>query len=144
MAAANFKDFEVLINMLDNNSLWSLLLFFLFLNISQDLFLIFYVGEWENWVSMSFSNGLKAYCLRLKNMIWIILIKKSTSRRGIKITGSIILKSNFNLINEEVKLAHSIWWKLSVRRLNAGKSRYNDFNLLTCKYYTEKITTKFK
>jgi|GEM_PF-6184715 len=48
MAAANFKDFEVLINMLDNNSLWSLLLFFLFLNISQDLFLIFYVGEWEN------------------------------------------------------------------------------------------------
>jgi len=39
----------------------------------------------------------------------------------LKITNDIILRSHFNLTQEEIHLAHSIWKKLSARRLNRGK-----------------------
>jgi adenine-specific DNA methylase len=39
----------------------------------------------------------------------------------LKITNQIILKEHFGLTQKEIKLAHSIWKKLSSRRLNRGK-----------------------
>jgi len=39
----------------------------------------------------------------------------------LKITNEIILKKHFGLTNKEINLAHSIWKKLSSRRLNRGK-----------------------
>ena len=39
----------------------------------------------------------------------------------LKVTNEIILKQHFKLTNKEVNLAHSIWQKLSKRRLNRGK-----------------------
>ncbi|WP_113923566.1 Eco57I restriction-modification methylase domain-containing protein [Cognataquiflexum aquatile] len=39
----------------------------------------------------------------------------------LKITNEVILKNNFGLTEREVELAHSIWKKLSYRRLNRGK-----------------------
>lgn len=39
----------------------------------------------------------------------------------LKITNQVILKEHFGLTQKEIKLAHSIWKKLSYRRLNRGK-----------------------
>lgn len=51
-----------------------------------------------------------------------ILIRDKTSIEDVlKITNEIILKQHYGLTNKEVKLAHSIWKKLSSRRLNRGK-----------------------
>lgn len=50
------------------------------------------------------------------------LIRNKTSIEAIlKITNQIILKEHFGLTNREIQLAHSIWRKLSSRRLNRGK-----------------------
>ena len=39
----------------------------------------------------------------------------------LKITNQVILKENCSLTDNEIKLAHNIWKKLSYRRLNRGK-----------------------
>lgn len=50
------------------------------------------------------------------------LIRDKTNIEDVlKITNEIILKQHYGLTNKEVKLAHSIWKKLSSRRLNRGK-----------------------
>lgn len=50
------------------------------------------------------------------------LIRNKTNIENVlKITNQIILKENFGLTQKEIKLAHSIWKKLSHRRLNRGK-----------------------
>lgn len=40
----------------------------------------------------------------------------------LKITNKIILKEHYGLTTKEIKLSHSIWKKLSTRRLNRGKN----------------------
>ena len=40
----------------------------------------------------------------------------------LKITNEIILKENYGLSDREISLAHTIWKKLSSRRLNRGKA----------------------
>ncbi len=50
------------------------------------------------------------------------LIRSKTHINDIlKVTNEIILKEHFGLSSTEIKLAHSIWQKLSHRRLNRGK-----------------------
>ena len=50
------------------------------------------------------------------------LIRNKTNIEEIlKITNQIILKEHFGLTQKEINLAHSIWKKLSYRRLNRGK-----------------------
>ena len=50
------------------------------------------------------------------------LVRNKTDIEEIlKITNQIILKEHFKLTQKEIKLAHSIWKKLSSRRLNRGK-----------------------
>ena len=50
------------------------------------------------------------------------LIRRKTDIEDVlKITNQIILKENFGLTENEIKLAHNIWKKLSSRRLNRGK-----------------------
>ncbi|SEW24684.1 N-6 DNA Methylase [Chitinophaga sp. YR573] len=50
------------------------------------------------------------------------LIRNKTDIEEIlKITNQIILKEHFSLTQKEINLAHSIWKKLSSRRLNRGK-----------------------
>jgi len=50
------------------------------------------------------------------------LIRKKTNIEDVlKITNQVILKEHFGLTQKEIKLAHSIWKKLSMRRLNRGK-----------------------
>jgi adenine-specific DNA-methyltransferase len=50
------------------------------------------------------------------------LIRNKTDIEEIlKITNQVILKEHFGLTQKEIKLAHSIWKKLSHRRLNRGK-----------------------
>ena len=39
----------------------------------------------------------------------------------LKITNEVILKQHYGLTQKEVDLAHSIWGKLSKRRLNRNK-----------------------
>ncbi|MFM1946307.1 MAG: hypothetical protein RL207_590 [Bacteroidota bacterium] len=46
---------------------------------------------------------------------------KSDIEEVLKITNKVILKDHFGLTQEEIDLAHSIWKKLSSRRLNRGK-----------------------
>ncbi|MCG3167675.1 MAG: Modification methylase Eco57IB [Bacteroidia bacterium] len=46
---------------------------------------------------------------------------KTDIEEVLKITNQIILKEHFGLTQKEIKLAHSIWKKLSSRRLNRGK-----------------------
>ena len=46
---------------------------------------------------------------------------KTNIEEVLKITNQIILKEHFGLTQKEIKLAHSIWKKLSSRRLNRGK-----------------------
>lgn len=50
------------------------------------------------------------------------LIRDKTSiEEVLKITNQVILKEYFGLTQKEIKLAHSIWKRLSSRRLNRGK-----------------------
>lgn len=50
------------------------------------------------------------------------LIRNKTDIEEIlKITNQVILKEHFGLTQKEIKLAHTIWKKLSYRRLNRGK-----------------------
>lgn len=50
------------------------------------------------------------------------LIRENTPiEEVLKITNEIILKQNYGLTDEEITLAHSIWKKLSSRRLNRNK-----------------------
>lgn len=46
---------------------------------------------------------------------------KTNIEEVLKITNQIILKEHFGLTQKEINLAHSIWKKLSSRRLNRGK-----------------------
>jgi len=50
------------------------------------------------------------------------LIRKNTKiEELLKITNQVILKKRFGFNDNEINLAHSIWKKLSLRRLNRGK-----------------------
>jgi hypothetical protein len=46
---------------------------------------------------------------------------KSDIEEVLKITNQVILKEHFGLTQKEINLAHSIWKKLSARRLNRNK-----------------------
>ena len=50
-----------------------------------------------------------------------LIRNKSDIEEILKITNQIILKERYGLTQKEIKLAHSIWKKLSYRRLNRGK-----------------------
>jgi adenine-specific DNA methylase len=50
-----------------------------------------------------------------------LIRNKTDIEEVLKITNQIILKEHFGLTQKEIKLAHSIWKKLSGRRLNRGK-----------------------
>ncbi len=57
---------------------------------------------------------------QLLNEIDCLIRKKTPIEDVLKITNQVILKENFGLTQREIKLAHSIWSKLSSRRLNRG------------------------
>lgn len=46
---------------------------------------------------------------------------KTDIEEVLKITNEVILKQHYGLTQKEINLAHSIWKKLSKRRLNRGK-----------------------
>jgi adenine-specific DNA methylase len=50
-----------------------------------------------------------------------LIRSKTDIEEVLKITNQIILKEKYNLSQKEIELAHSIWKKLSFRRLNRGK-----------------------
>jgi adenine-specific DNA methylase len=50
-----------------------------------------------------------------------LIRNKTDIEEVLKITNQIILKEHYGLTEKEIKLAHSIWKKLSYRRLNRGK-----------------------
>jgi len=50
-----------------------------------------------------------------------LIRNKTDIEEVLKITNQVILKEHFGLTLEEINLAHSIWQKLSARRLNRGK-----------------------
>ncbi|MBW8049744.1 MAG: class I SAM-dependent methyltransferase [Cytophagales bacterium] len=50
-----------------------------------------------------------------------LIRNKTDIEEVLKITNQVILKEHFGLTQMEIKLAHSIWKKLSSRRLNRGK-----------------------
>lgn len=50
-----------------------------------------------------------------------LIRNKTDIQEVLKITNQIILKEHYGLTQKEIKLAHSIWKKLSYRRLNRGK-----------------------
>jgi adenine-specific DNA-methyltransferase len=50
-----------------------------------------------------------------------LIRNKTDIEEVLKITNQVILKEHFGFTQEEIKLAHSIWKKLSYRRLNRGK-----------------------
>ena len=50
-----------------------------------------------------------------------LIRNKTNIEEVLSITNQIILKEHFGLTQKEIKLAHSIWKKLSYRRLNRGK-----------------------
>jgi adenine-specific DNA methylase len=54
-------------------------------------------------------------------MIDKLIRDKTNIEEVLKITNQVILKEHFNLTQKEIKLAHSIWKKLSLRRLNRNK-----------------------
>ena len=47
--------------------------------------------------------------------------RKADIEQVLKFTNQIILKDNFSFTTKEINLAHNIWRKLSLRRLNRGK-----------------------
>lgn len=51
----------------------------------------------------------------------ILIRNKTDIEEVLKISNQIVLKENYNLSQKEIDLAHSIWKKLSFRRLNRGK-----------------------
>ena len=57
----------------------------------------------------------------LLSMIDKMMRKKKSIDDILKITNEKILKEGFGFSNKEIKLADSIWKKLSARRLNRGK-----------------------
>jgi adenine-specific DNA-methyltransferase len=50
-----------------------------------------------------------------------LIRNKSEIDAVLKITNEVILRERYNLTQKEVRLAHTIWHKLSARRLNRGK-----------------------
>lgn len=50
-----------------------------------------------------------------------LIRNKTDIEEVLKITNKVILKEHYGLTQKEIKLAHSIWKKLSYRRLNRGK-----------------------
>lgn len=50
-----------------------------------------------------------------------LIRNKTDIEEVLKITNQVILKEHYGLTQKEIKLAHSIWKKLSYRRLNRGK-----------------------
>lgn len=57
----------------------------------------------------------------LFNTIDKLIRDKTDIEEVLKITNQIILKEHYGLTQKEINLAHSIWKKLSARRLNRGK-----------------------
>ena len=53
---------------------------------------------------------------------------KTDIEEVLKITNQIILKEHYGLTQKEINLAHSIWKKLSARRLNRGKYKWKEAN----------------
>lgn len=51
-----------------------------------------------------------------------LIRNKSDIEEVLKITNEVILKKNYGLTQAEIEIAHSIWKKLSARRLNRGKA----------------------
>jgi adenine-specific DNA methylase len=58
---------------------------------------------------------------KLLSQIDKLIRDKTDIEEVLKITNQIILKEHFGLTQKEINLAHSIWKKLSARRLNRGK-----------------------
>jgi len=58
---------------------------------------------------------------RLLSKIDKLIRDKTDIEEVLKITNQIILKEHYGLTQKEINLAHSIWKKLSARRLNRGK-----------------------
>lgn len=58
---------------------------------------------------------------KLLSKIDELIRDKTDIEEVLKITNEIILKKHFGLTQKEINLAHSIWKKLSARRLNRGK-----------------------
>jgi adenine-specific DNA-methyltransferase len=58
---------------------------------------------------------------KLLSQIDKLIRNKTNIEDVLKITNQIILKEHFGLTQREINLAHSIWKKLSARRLNRGK-----------------------
>jgi adenine-specific DNA-methyltransferase len=58
---------------------------------------------------------------KLLSQIDKLIRDKTDIEEVLKITNQIILKEHFGLTQKEINLAHSIWKKLSSRRLNRGK-----------------------
>lgn len=50
-----------------------------------------------------------------------LIRNKTNIEEVLKITNEIILKQHYGLTDEEIRIAHNIWKKLSSRRLNRGK-----------------------
>jgi adenine-specific DNA-methyltransferase len=58
---------------------------------------------------------------KLLSQIDNLIRNKTNIEDVLKFTNQIILKEHFGLTEKEINLAHSIWKKLSARRLNRGK-----------------------
>jgi len=58
---------------------------------------------------------------KLLTQIDTLIRDKTDIEEVLKITNQVILKEHFGLTDNEINLAHSIWKKLSSRRLNRGK-----------------------
>jgi len=58
---------------------------------------------------------------KLLSKIDRLIRDKTAIEEVLKITNQVILKEHFGLTQKEIDLAHSIWSKLSARRLNRGK-----------------------
>jgi hypothetical protein len=58
---------------------------------------------------------------KLLSQIDKLIRDKTDIEEVLKITNQIILKEHYGLTQKEINLAHSIWKKLSARRLNRGK-----------------------
>jgi adenine-specific DNA-methyltransferase len=58
---------------------------------------------------------------KLLSQIDKLIRNKTDIEEVLKITNQIILKEHYGLTQKEINLAHSIWKKLSARRLNRGK-----------------------
>ena len=50
-----------------------------------------------------------------------LICKKTEIEEVLKVTNQVILKEHYGMTQKEINIAHNIWKKLSVRRLNRGK-----------------------